>query len=161
MSLTSRQFLSVYTVQVKKKFSQSEWSFDDLIESDEFDDFLAILEDFFNDLNRKKVIDKDKDTVLGIDKLLVEPKKRRISGFLNSGSYGVNGSVHNTVSNKVTSKISRDDAPMYNYYFSFYIPRQGKRGVLGLHSRGNHGCKATFHQALRTYLDKQDIRLSL
>ena len=92
-SLTSRQFLSIYSISVRKKYSP-QLDFSELISSSDLEDFFSTLKNFLKSLSENHFNDAEYDTVIGVDSLKVEPLKRRISGFITSGAHGVEGSVY-------------------------------------------------------------------
>lgn len=162
MSITTRQFISIYTIRARKKNS-NHLTFEELIEDKKklgYKDLFLTIQEFLEELESTSFEDKEKESVTGIENLTIEPRNRRISGMLRSGVFGVEGVLYDTASSK-GRKLEKHEAPLYGYYFTFYIPKDGHSGVFALHSRGRHGCKTQLDLALKKYIFDKDLPITV
>jgi hypothetical protein len=147
-----RQFLSTYTVRVRKFHAREDLTFEQAVADPDVGDIFEIVREFLAALEKEDVIDAKEKTSIAATRVKDEPVNRHIYGMIESGPYGEPGNLKNTRT-RVNRPITEDDAAAYPYYFNFYLPKVGSRGLLAVHNRGKYGCKTPLQRALKEFLE--------
>lgn len=177
--MDATSYIQMYSFELKKRFfkvsgnkdprlgADGQISIEDLIQSNE--DPFNTFEDFFKTY-LSKLKDFDFETVAGTTTskkrkkikyntldVEVDKAKRIISGFIDSGNYGLASKVIDD-SAKVTKKVKVSETNQLRFFFLLHVPKTGKEGILLVQSIGSRTIRSQVERSLTVYLAKSKLK---
>lgn len=145
--------VATYAVTVNKKRKSNEFEILSNIESGDDGmtplDFYDLVKDLISQLLSSQT-DEALKSLLRIKTHEVLEDERIIQGVLETGAYGQAGDIRNAKTDSVPYVKTPDDASMAPFYFSFYIPRGKKNGLLLLQRFGANGIHTLLTRILKS-----------
>jgi hypothetical protein len=98
---------------------------------------------------------------LDSDRLSILSKQRMISGIIESGDYGYESKIVNTVSGEEKYKRKVDDTEIKPFYFLIYLPKNDNKGFVILQRLGIYGIHSVFRNHLTDFFKSKYNELQL
>lgn len=77
---------------------------------------------------------------------------RYISGIIESGEFGTEENIINSITGELKYHKNADDAQMIPFFFIFYIPENSHKGYLLIERIGNIGIYSTLTKSIQNYI---------
>ncbi len=101
-------------------------------------------------LEEGRIIDfEDKKRLVRFSEVFLEEEERIVYGIMEYGEYGEEKPIIDKITGAETHNISKNEAPMYPYYFCFFIPNDSRKGVLLVQKIGNKGVRTVIYDVLK------------
>lgn len=148
-----------YTIRIKRMYGKEEEKLDNFGEKSS--DILPFLTKTLSALKDQDWRDESGEKIFGINKVLCS--ERLLSGISETGEYGSGSIIKDVVAGKVVLKKKRIHAEVRPFYYLLSIPKERRKGIILLQTRGALGIATVFRDALNRafQLEFPDYRIHL
>ncbi len=148
--MSSKYFLSSYTIRVEKKPDQDKRGVSNkspYLILDKFsngDDLFEIFKNYLESLKKQSCKDDVEKVVIRVSDLYVNPETRIIDGIIKCGAYGIESELIDTETNRIVHNRKLNHAETLPFYFFISIPKNKNEGILILERIGIYGIRTRF-----------------
>ena len=152
--------LEIYTLRIRESRSKEYLPLDNFFGEI---DFLSFFQNYISSFDHQLEINENQKRSLKLDsdRLSILSEQRMISGIIESGDYGYESKIVNTLSGEEKYKRKVDDTEIKPFYFLIYLPKNDNKGFVILQRLGIYGIHSVFRNHLTDFFKSKYNDLQL